>query len=585
MNQKVDTDNIENYFGEFDKNQQLTWCDIGLQHQSSNAEAHCFTPPHRVVPVIFLPGIMGSNLKSTIDNRSIWRIRAGIVGKFIDAIGWAMTSANARKKLLDPNKTETDFTQKVDNNNNESMYFAASRQERGWGSALATSYFAPLEKLQKELLCWEDYYNKAKKAKEYSCCEADAFFKNESIFEKILNKALSPDDKAFLSIEETRNYRSVLLPLHVFGYNWLQDNALSAQQLSDYIDVVLAMYDVDKNGGKGHGLAFEKGHEKVIIVTHSMGGLVARYASELLKQPCKNKILGIVHGVMPDLGSPTTYKMMKIGEHSFPMSMVVGASAKRLMSVLAQSPAPMQLLPSAKYNNGQPWLRIEKGSLDGITDLYLPKKSTLLHTCNPFKDIYLKRKVWWQMYEPDILDTDNSTIEANFEQFAYIIVQTVKPFIQEIDGHYHSNTYLFYGGYFNENAPNDSRRSDETITWKLQNNTSWLWVSDDSRETTEYGTQRAYTLLKSSNKWTYTNSGKNEGGCGDGTVPLGAINFKDQDKHYKEILKTNVGHQDAFQYKSWDGDGEYGAGKISPAIKFTLRSICRLLDIVEVKPK
>lgn len=116
------------------------------------------------------------------------------------------------------------------------------------------------------------------------------------------------------------------------------------------------MYNTNENGGVGHGLAFEEGHEKVILVTHSMGGLISRYASELLDTPYKDKILGIVHGVMPDLGSPTAYKMMKIGEHSFPMSLVLGASATRLMSVLAQSPAPMQLLPSPKYNHGKPWL-------------------------------------------------------------------------------------------------------------------------------------------------------------------------------------------------------------------------------------
>ncbi|SUC78751.1 Uncharacterised protein [Providencia stuartii] len=37
-----------------------------------------------------------------------------------------------------------------------------------------------------------------------------------------------------------------------------------------------------------------------------------------------------------------------------PMGLVLGMSAMRIMSVLAQSPAPLQLLPSPKYNHGQP---------------------------------------------------------------------------------------------------------------------------------------------------------------------------------------------------------------------------------------
>ncbi|WP_241575579.1 GPI inositol-deacylase, partial [Rosenbergiella nectarea] len=55
--------------------------------------------------------------------------------------------------------------------------------------------------------------------------------------------------------------------------------------------------------------------EKVILVTHSMGGLVARHYSEILDgNNGDKKILGIVHGVMPNLGSPMAYKRMKTGE-------------------------------------------------------------------------------------------------------------------------------------------------------------------------------------------------------------------------------------------------------------------------------
>ncbi|MES0688908.1 hypothetical protein [Providencia stuartii] len=68
------------------------------------------------------------------------------------------------------------------------------------------------------------------------------------------------------------------------------------------------------------------------------------------------------------------------------MGLVLGMSAMRIMSVLAQSPAPLQLLPSPKYNHGQPWLRIEKGSPNGVTDLLLPQKG------DPFNEIYLKEK-------------------------------------------------------------------------------------------------------------------------------------------------------------------------------------------------
>jgi len=398
---------------------------------------------------------------------------------------------------------------------------------------------------------------------------------SKSIFQHILGKKLSDHDENPLLLDEADKYRNVLLPLHVFGYNWLQDNAQSAQELAKYIDNVLKMYDFELNGGIGHGLAFEEGQEKVILVTHSMGGLVSRYASELLKTPYKDKILGIVHGVMPDLGSPTAYKMMKIGEHAFPMSLVLGASATRLMSVLAQSPAPMQLLPSPKYNNGKPWLRIEKGSPDGVTDMLLPQSG------DPFEEIYLKSGVWWQMYEPDILDKNNDIIKENLFNYKELMNNSVRNFMTKMDGQYHANTYQFYGAYSDINdtkLAKDERRSDETVMWKLQDKTSWLWVSDDSRATSDYGDKREYTLLKSNNQWI-----KYDGGDGDGTVPKLSINLNASGK-FKAILKTNVGHQNAYQFDAWKGDDSYGEGELSPAIKFTLRSLCRILQTDEVKP-
>ncbi|ELZ5938482.1 hypothetical protein U0L13_000639 [Providencia stuartii] len=584
MTQDEQNENIQHSFCEFDEKKRVKWT-CTTEHQSQNAKANLYVPATKVVPVIFLPGIMGSNLKHKDTGDSVWRVRSNWGLMAWDALGWAFTSGKRRRELLNPNAVVTDFGQKVENDDNESTYFANSRQKRGWGSALSFSYFKPLEQLQKELLIWEDYYNQARKDGIASKEAATEYFKghgkgSKSIFQHILGKKLSDDDDNPLSLDEAGKYHRVLLPLHVFGYNWLQDNAQSAQELAKYIDDVLMMYNTNENGGIGHGLAFEKGHEKVILVTHSMGGLVSRYASELLETPYKDKILGVVHGVMPDLGSPTAYKMMKIGEHAFPMSLVLGSSATRLMSVLAQSPAPMQLLPSPKYNHGKPWLRIEKGSPDGVTNLLLPQNG------DPFKEIYLQDEVWWRMYESDILDKDKQTIGDNYIKYRLLMNQWVLPFIRKMDGKYHANTFQFYGAYDDKEdtkLAKDDRRSDETLTWKLQERNSWLWVSDDSRVTEIYGDKREYTLLKSNNQWQRTGSSKEEGGDGDGTVPKLSINLN-ASSQFKEILKTNVGHQDAYQFDAWKGDGSYGEGKLSPAIKFTLRSLCRILQTDEVKP-
>ena len=80
-------------------------------------------------------------------------------------------------------------------------------------------------------------------------------------------------------------------PVYAVGYNWTDSNENSGKMLLDRINEIIAE-------AKGvTGLC-----EKVILITHSMGGLVARAASELWQG--RSKILGIIHGVQPVTGAP-----------------------------------------------------------------------------------------------------------------------------------------------------------------------------------------------------------------------------------------------------------------------------------------
>lgn len=138
--------------------------------------------------------------------------------------------------------------------------------------------------------------------------------KENGIVRQLCHKRLNTEDKdeALLTEEEVIHFSQFLYPLHVFGYNWLEDNAVSAAKLVEYIDTLLRDYKGPAR--HGHGLAVEK----VIVVTHSIGGLVARYASQVLG--AKDNILGIVHGVIPDIGSPAAYRRMKVSgrQEGFP---------------------------------------------------------------------------------------------------------------------------------------------------------------------------------------------------------------------------------------------------------------------------
>src|SRR5690349_24898815 len=69
---------------------------------------HCILPPDGILPVIFVPGIMGSNLKSKPEKGKkkkkagpIWRLDAGFMGKNMWlAKNWIFKTPGERQKIL-----------------------------------------------------------------------------------------------------------------------------------------------------------------------------------------------------------------------------------------------------------------------------------------------------------------------------------------------------------------------------------------------------------------------------------------------------------------------------------------------------
>jgi hypothetical protein len=187
-------------------------------------------------------------------------------------------------------------------------------------------------------------------------------------------------------------------PVYAVGYNWTGSNDDSGKMLASRINQII---DEAKSIT---GLC-----EKVILITHSMGGLVSRSASNL--HGAEGHVLGIVHGVQPVTGSPAAYWRMKAGfEGLGPSSRVLGNSGPTVTPVLGNLPGGLQLLPNKNYvtnNNHKAWLSITK---DGKTTLSLPNS-------DPYQEIYrVKARVqptpgekpstnkYWGLVDPDLLD-------------------------------------------------------------------------------------------------------------------------------------------------------------------------------------
>ncbi|HUO38272.1 MAG TPA: hypothetical protein VMU34_10695, partial [Mycobacterium sp.] len=169
-------------------------------------------------------------------------------------------------------------------------------------------------------------------------------------------------------------------PVYGVGYDWRKSNFKSAQLLHQRIGEIKR-----ENPNATH----------VIVVSHSMGGLVTRAA---MRQFGHAEVMGIVHTVMPSAGAPQHYRRFHTGwrygldstgadVHGKLVDLVFGrilggsnGAAYGLM--MSQLKGPMELLPTPKYPSGCIFwsengvLRSNKDVGDGIWVEYLKDADT-----------------------------------------------------------------------------------------------------------------------------------------------------------------------------------------------------------------
>ena len=286
-----------------------------------------------------------------------------------------------------------------------------TRQERGWGTVGYFSYGVFLDTFQSWL------YQPT----------GELSLKLQSLIEKHSFK-LASTEKTTLTFDgdDIKKLENYDFPLYAMGYNWLESNAESAKRLKKLVEETIPAF-YKKQG---------RICDKVILMTHSMGGLVARYYTEALGG--SEKVYGVINAVQPSIGAAAAYTRMKCGnQKNFIMDNVLGKDGAEMTAVLAQAPGPLQLLPGIEY--GKNWLTISP-PLGGGDKKQYPET-------DPYKEIYLNKKEWWCVCEPHLINPFNKKhnkkiMESDYEN---IINNDVKKFHEKISGKYHPNTYAFYG--------------------------------------------------------------------------------------------------------------------------------------------
>ncbi|WP_339493148.1 esterase/lipase family protein [Pseudomonas sp. EA_15y_Pfl2_R67] len=428
---------------------------------------HCILPPDGVLPVIFVPGIMGSNLKSKPEKEKkkktknagpVWRLDAGFMGKNMWlARNWFNKKPGERQRLLHPARVEVDnegavpkravgtvITQPEPDKKKAALALTKRYRERGWGEVSETSYHAFLLWLEDALNSqflphqWPQFDIQPEHlhtvAVEPGPTHITRLKPELSIAMPGLGANLAAQLPSILSGELVARggYR---MPVHACGYNWLDSNEQAASRLAERIDELMHQYG--------------RNCQQVILVTHSIGGLVARRCAQL--PGMADKIAGVVHGVMPAIGAPVAYRRCKVGmgDEDPIAGAVIGPTGQEVTAVFAQAPGALQLLPTQDYAPG--WLRL----IDERGGPAMPRQPAK----DPYEEIYLRRDRWWGLLREEWLAPKDGD-PITWKDFADNIL-SAKEFHQDIAGSYHPQTYVYYGN-------DDKHPSFESITWKMR---------------------------------------------------------------------------------------------------------------------
>ena len=422
-------------------------------------------PPKRVLPIIFLPGIMGSNLRMSATRQKLLRKTNNIAWRpdsLTEAVALSHSTAGQRQRQLDPTQTEVDIYDPVTNPTGDPQETADQRHDNAEVAfKLNVGIDTPL--LMDDPVTYKRRRTKEQKARErgwgevffgsyrnlLEMCElrlnsAFRYGKLDDWWRQIVNVAPSQWQAcaqtplpALTEAELKNTVKGCWFPVHAMGYNWLESNKQSGINTAERIEALIKRYQ-------------EQGYdcEKVIIVTHSMGGLVARALIHPDMGNLQDKVLGIVHGVMPATGAAAAYKRMRCGfEDPGLMSLspinsitakVLGNMGAEVTAVLGNAPGGLELLPSLAY--GKEWLHIKH---KGQIRLSLPKNG------DPYDEIYPLKDKWYGLLRAEWitpkeglkdLPMSNVSLENTLN-----LIKKAKAFHQAIADTYHPNSYAHYG--------------------------------------------------------------------------------------------------------------------------------------------
>lgn len=537
------------------------------------------------IPIIFVPGIMGSNIYNTHLGKSVWKVGNGVSGQISTLTKQAGKSPAVLQTELDPLNTQVDMSGDIQVDYRLRLTEKILR-ERYWGTVHWDSYGDMLTYLQLAL-------NRVD-LEEQKICAGGAWgsyaviqqFKDQEVvreWKSLLNQAEMQKwgaQQPFIGInqQEIKHLKNFHFPVYAMGYNWLQSSEEGAALVSQKLDKIKQQYG-------------ERFHQ-FIVVTHSMGGLLTRRLVQL-----RHDIAGVVHGVMPAEGAAAAYRRIVTGSgDAGAAAYVLGKNTEHVTAVLANAPGGLELLPSKAYNGGKPWLFL-KGT--GVINGHEQQHVVALPKHDPYEEIYKADGVWWEMVKAELIDpahkVKNDNPKKRVKDVYKLKVNAVKAFHDKISNKYHPCTYINYGhdtqyasfgtlswqldrkiiGLTETQVlklPRINAKEIDAYNSKILKEASYVGMgaSAEIRDNIKENNGLRYIKLVSGQFATFKISEKDA--AGDGTVPW---------QSGRAPLKQS-GVKQVFQMKGFDHQGSYKNAQVKRSV---LYSIVRIIKENNIQPK
>lgn len=582
-------------------------------------------PPNRVIPIIFLPGVMGSNLRMSNVRQADFKSKDNIAWR-PDNLGASTLVTGVRKTAyltprerqmkLDPDETEVDYYRYSEDQGRFDPGGALSQQSdfrhgnvpdvmqdvglltsdhgttgmsqakkhpnaataaqkarwRGWSEISFGDYGGALSALEGKLnriisIWYAQYGNKTGQN------PLDLFWiANENTNGQLRAvtgaspKLWGAPNGSVLTEKEVLRVANCLYPVHAMGYNWLQSNAVSAKKTAARIRDLIKTYQAH-----GHKC------DKVILVTHSMGGILARALIHPEMGGLNDCVLGIYHSVQPVYGSAAAYKRVRSGVdgHS-PAAAIIGNTGQDVTAVFANAPGPLELLPTPDY--GHNWLKVQdhNGKIlaqwpadAGLSAGLANATSAVAMSGAPMADIYTQVPGnWWRLINPEWINPSGKKFTvSSAKKLVDERIANAQTFHAKIKNTFHAHTYASYAADVKNPTHGNVIYRIEPLSYQdMDMNTSiaaaqespllWKLVSED-------GTGDLIVSLKNQRKFKLKLLPPQD--AGDGTVP----------SDYSAAKVKAIVH---FVQTGYDHQGSYKADAVSVSMLYAMIKIANTAE-------